>query len=518
MSSHHHVTRAAGVVGVSTLATRVLGYVRDMVIALTLGTGMAADAFFVAFRIPNTLRRLVGEGALTIAFIPVFVEEQQKSEKHAWALTHAVMTLLMLLLSVITSTGIIFAPLLLHLIAPGFQKIPEKFELAIFLTRLTFPYIFFISLTALAMGVLNSLRHFLAPALAPAMLNISLISCALFVCPRLEPPVTGLAIGVILGGMFQLAFQIPALLKRGFQFRLRFDSKNPAVRKVGRLLLPALFGLAVHQITVFVNTLLASFLPEGSVSYLYYAYRLIEFPLGIFGMAVATAVLPTMSSQSAQGDYEQLIDTLSFALRLVLFITIPSMVGMIVLRVPIITLLLQRGNFTKASTMPTADALFYYTLGLAAIACVRIVVPVFYSLKDTATPVKCGAAAVAINILLSLLLMKPLLHNGLALATSISAFFNLFLLLWILRQRLGTMNWRSIGRSLTKVGIASTLMGLGCAPCAGYATKFPVLLFGVIFLGVGIFGLCAWRLQSRELTFLQEMLLSRLKRKMSRTS
>lgn len=506
MSSHKQVTKAAGVVGLSTVVTRILGFLRDMVIALIFGAGMEADAYFVAFRIPNTLRRLVGEGALTVAFIPVFVEARQQGEEKAWALAHTVITLLALLLITMTVLGILFTPAIIGVIAPGFKPSPEKFSLTIYLTRITFPYIFFISLAALAMGILNSLQHFLSSALAPAMLNISLIGCAFLLSPRLDPPVTGLAIGVILGGMLQLLFQIPVLVRRGLRYRIRFDYKNPAVQRVGILLLPALFGLAVHQITIFVSTLLASYLPEGSVSYLYYSYRLVEFPLGIFGMAVATAVLPTMSSQSAKGEYDQLVDTLSFALRLVLFITIPSMVGMIVLRVPIIALLFQRGKFTFASTQATAQALFYYAWGLTAIASVRIIVPVFYSLKDTFTPVKCGAAAVTVNIVLSLLLMGPLQHGGLALATSISSFFNLFLLIWLLRKRLGNIKWGSIAHSAGKVSIASLVMGFCCAPFVTSATRHSWSLFLAIPAGIIVFLACAWLLKSEELLFLKGLI------------
>ncbi len=467
---------------------------------------MEADAFFVAFRIPNTLRRLVGEGALTVAFIPVFVEERQQNEENAWTFAYIVLTLLTLILFFMTVLGILFTPVLIRVLAPGFRPSPEKFALAAYLTRITFPYIFFISLAALAMGILNSLQHFLSSALAPAMLNISLIGSAFLICPRLDQPVAGLAIGVILGGIMQLLFQMPALVRRGFRYRIRFDYKNPAVRKVGILLLPALFGLAVHQITVFVGTILASFLADGSVSYLYFAYRLIEFPLGIFGMAVATAVLPTMSSQSAQGQYDQLVETLSFALRLVLFIMIPSMVGLIVLRVPIVALLFQRGKFTFTATQATAQAVLYYAPGLFAIAGVRIIVPVFYSLKDTSTPVKCGAAAVGMNIVASLLLMGPLQHGGLALATSISSFFNLFLLIWLLRKRLGDIKWGHIFHSMCKVSIASVAMGFCCAPFVSSATQHFWSFFLAILVGIVVFLICAWLLKSEELLFLKALI------------
>lgn len=509
MSSDKQVTKAAGVVGVSTIITRILGFLRDMVIARAFGAGTAADAYYVAFRIPNTLRRLVGEGALTVAFIPVFVEEHQKGEKQAWKLAHAVTTLLSVLLIFITLFGILFTPFIISVIAPGFNQNPDKFALTISLTRITFPYIFFISLAALAMGILNALRHFLSPALAPVMLNIALIGSVFFLCPHFDPPIVGLAIGVVIGGMSQLLFQIPALLKRGFSYHLSFDYHNPVVRKIGILLLPALLGLSVHQIAIFVSTLLASYLAEGSVTYLYYAYRLVEFPLGIFGMAVATAVLPTMSSQSAKGEHKQLIKTLSFALRLVLFITLPSTVGLMILRVPIVALLFQRGEFTVTATQATARALFYYTLGLPAIAGVRIIVPVFYSLKDTLTPVKCGAASVAVNIVGSLLLMGPLQHAGLALAMSLSSFFNFFLLVWLLRGRLGRIGWRNIFYSASKVLIASVFMGICCVPFVEKSTQDPWVLLLIILIGTAVFLCGGYLLQSEELLFLKELVLKR---------
>ncbi len=512
MSSTKQITKAAGVVGVATVITRVLGFLRDMVIARAFGAGMEADAYFVAFRIPNILRRLVGEGALTVAFIPVFLEEHQRSEEQAWKLANAVFTLLSVILIVLSIVGVLFTPYIVKLIAPGFDSIPQKFDLTVQLTRITFPYILFISLAALAMGILNSKQHFLSPALAPVMLNISLIGAVFFLCPYLQQPVIGLAIGVLVGGLAQFLFQVPSLLCHGFRYRISFDYNNPAVRKIGVLLLPAFFGLAVNQISVFVSTLLASYLQEGSVSYLYYSYRIMEFPLGIFGMAVATAVLPTMSAQSAKEEFDQLAETLSFALRLVLFITIPSMVGLIVLRVPIVALLFERGKFTAADTQATAQALLCYTLSLCVIAGGRIIVPVFYSLKDTATPVKCGAASVALNIVCSLLLMKPLQHNGLALATTIAAFFNTGLLVWLIRRRLGRIRWRSIFFSTAKVTLASCIMGLCCAPLAAQATACPTILAAAIILGIVVFLTGGRLLKLEELFFLQDVLIQRIKR------
>lgn len=513
MSSQKHVTKAAGVVGLATMVTRILGYIRDMVIATAFGAGMEADAFFVAFRIPNMLRRFVGEGALTVTFIPVFVEEHQQSEERAWKLTNSVMTLLMLLLTVLVTLGMVFMPAIIKVIAPGFDSNPEKFALTVSLTRLCFPYVFFISLAALATGVLNSLQHFLSPGLAPAMLNITLISAVFWLCPLFKnQPVTGLAIGVVAGGMLQWLFQVPSMVKRGFRYRISFDYKNPAVQKIGKLLLPTLFGLAIHQITVFINTLLASYLQEGSVSYLYYANRVQEFPLGIFCMPVATAVLPTMSAQAAKGEHDQFLDTLSFALRMVQFVTIPAMIGTIVLRVPITGALFEYGRFTPADTQATAQALLCYMLGLSAIAASRIIVPVFYSLKDTKTPVKCAVASLILSIVSSLILMKPMQHNGLALASTIAAFCNMTLLIYALRKRLGRINWRSIGISTGKSALASAVMGVCCWPFISPAYAHEWVLIPAIGVGAAVFVLSAWLLKSDELVFLADMVAQRLKR------
>lgn len=510
MSTNAQVTRAAGVVGFSTAITRVLGFLRDMVIARMLGAGMEADAYLVAFRIPNMLRRLVGEGALTISFIPVFVEERQQSEERAWHLANTVMTLLAILLVVMTVVGVTCTPYIIQLLAPGFDRIPSKFALTVSLTRITFPYIFFISLAALGMGILNSLHHFLAPALAPAMLNISLIASALLISPHLDRPVIGLAIGVLFGGMAQYLFQLPALIQRGFPFRISFDYKHPAVQKIGSLLLPAFFGLAITQISLFVDTLMASYLPQGSVTYLFYADRLVEVPLGVFGIAVATAVLPTMSAQTAKQEYDKLIETLGFAMRLVSFVTIPAMVALIVLRVPIITWLFERGKFTPDATQATAQAVLYYALGLFSFTGVRIVTPVFYALKDTRTPVKCGVIAVLLNITGNLLLMGPMKHGGLALATSISSTCNLLLLIWLLRKRLGRIGLVSLFRSMRKVAAASGVMAICCLPFITQATHSPVMFVGVMAGGAVIFFGSSLLLKSAELLFLKEMLRKRL--------
>jgi putative peptidoglycan lipid II flippase len=329
--------------------------------------------------------------------------------------------------------------------------------------------------------------------------------------PPLMPLIKWLAVGVALGGFCQLLFQLPALFRRGFRFRPNCDYRLPALRKIGRLWLPSLVGVAVHEIIVFVSTILASVLPEGSVSYLYYANRLIEFPQGIFGVAIATAVLPTMSAQAARQEYDQLAETLSFALRLMGFLTIPATVGLIVLRVPIVTTLFERGAFTSDATQATAQALLFYAFGLFAIAGVRIMAPVFYAMKDTTTPVQCAVITFSIDIACSLHLMGRLQHNGLALATAIAAWVNLALLIGLLRKRLGHIDWRGIVRSESKILAAALIMGSCCAPFAAQATQHPGVFVAVTLGGVLVYILCAALLQCEELQVLSQLLLKKLR-------
>jgi putative peptidoglycan lipid II flippase len=460
MGERRIIAKAAGIVGGATFLSRIFGFIRDMIVAQLFGTGMATDAFFVAFRIPNLLRRLVGEGALTASFIPVYTEYiTRRPREEGNEFVQASFSILTVGLLLIAGFGILASPGIVRIMAYGFSQDPEKFALTVTLTRLMFPYIFFIGLVAMAMGVLNSWKHFFAPALAPVLLNLAIILCALSFSSMFQEPVYSLAFGVLLGGAAQLALQVPFLQRRGIVWGFLFRPSHPGVRRVARLMAPSILGLAVTQLNVLINTLLASYLPEGSVSYLYYADRLLEFPMGIFAIAVATAVLPVMAEHSAKEDWGKLRETLSFALRLVFFVTLPAMVGLIVLRQPILNLLFQRGAFTAHSTAMTAQALFYYSLGLAGFAGVRIVVPVFYSLQDTKTPVKVAFVALGANALLGLVLMGPLRHGGLALATSLAAGVNFALLIFLLRRKLGRIGLWQIFHSFLKSLAASAVMG-----------------------------------------------------------
>jgi len=459
-AENERVTKAAGVVGSATFLSRIFGFIRDVVIAWFFGAGLSSDAFFVAFRIPNLLRRLFAEGSLSIAFIPVFTEYlSDRGKEDAFELARSALRLLAALLVTVAMAGILLSPLIIRIIAPGFADSPEKFSLTVTLTRIMFPYIFFIGLVALCMGILNVLGHFAAPALAPVLLNIAIIGSVFIISPQMTEPVTGLAIGVLIGGLLQLALQVPFLIKKGFYFWHKAKLYHPGLKRIGLLMVPTIFGAAVYQINILVGTLLASLLPEGSVSYLYYADRLVQFPLGIFAIATATAVLPSLSRLAAAKDYTAVRDTFAYAMKLVFFITVPAMVGLIVLRQPIVSLLFKRGAFDAEATHLTAYALLYYGIGLWAFAAVRIVVSTFYALQDTKTPVKAAAISVCANIVLGIILMRPLGHGGLALATSLASMLNLALLVRALREKLGALEWRSITASVCKTLICSAVMG-----------------------------------------------------------
>lgn len=461
MSEKEKIVAATGIVGTATLVSRVLGYLRDMVIAYFFGAGMATDAFLVAFRIPNTLRRLFGEGSLTVSFIPVFSEYLYHQERRDWEkLVNEVFTFLAVVLAGISILGILFAPWVTRMLAPGFAG-PEKFHLTVVLIRVVFPYLFFIGLVALCMGILNTFGHFAAPALAPALLNVSMIACVFLLFRHLQPPVMALGIGVIVGGVAQLLFQMPFLIKRGIWFRPSFHFwSNPGVRKIGKLMLPGVIGTAVAQINIFVSMILASFLKEGSISFLYFAYRLVEFPLGIFAVAVGTAALPSFSKLVAQNRSGEFCETIDFSIRLVFFLTIPAAVGLIVLRLPIVQLLFQRGAFDFQMTLMTAQALLFYAVGLWAIAGARIVSPAFFALQDMRSPVKAAIFALIGNLLCGLILMVPLRHSGLALANSLAATLNFFLLIGLLRRKVGALAWAKTRQSLFKTLLASLPMAV----------------------------------------------------------
>jgi putative peptidoglycan lipid II flippase len=459
VSENLKVAKAAGVIGTATMVSRIFGLLRDIVIAAFFGAGWKTDAFWVAYRIPNMLRRLLGEGALTISFVPVFTEYlQKKTRQESLELASVVFTLLSIILAIITLAGIIFSPLIVGLIAPGFINEPEQFALAVFLNRLMFPYIFFISLVALCMGILNSFRHFSAPALSPVMLNVAMIASAFLLKDYFAEPITALAIGVLIGGFLQLIMQWPFLVKYGVKFRIKFDLRHPGLKQIGYLFMPAMFSASVNTLNIFVGTILASLLPSGSITYLFYADRVMELPIGVFAVAMGTATLPSFSRHATDNNTSELKTSLSFSLRLMLFLIIPAMVALMALNQPIISVLFQRGAFDATAALLTGQALFCYALGLWAFAVVRIFLSAFYSLQDSKWPMKAAFISFGVNIVASVILMYPLKHNGLALANSLAVTVNVFVLAAALKKKIGTFLDKEFYVAILKIIMASLIM------------------------------------------------------------
>jgi putative peptidoglycan lipid II flippase len=545
MSENRQIARAAGLVGFFTLISRIAGLVRDAVVGYYFGTGMAADAFFIAFRIPNLLRRFVAEGAMSTAFIPVFTDYlTNRSHDDAVEAASALATIMAVLLALLTMTGIVFAPFWTSLFAPGFVEEPGKFALTVTLTRWVFPYVFLISLVALTSGMLNSLRHFAAPAMSPIFLNLVMIAAAIFVCPHLAQPVKGLAWGVVIGGVVQLGLQIPPLLRHGVRLVPLWEPGHEAVRRVFRLMAPTVFGAAVYQINVMVDSIFASVLPSGSVSYLWYAARVFEFPLGVFAMALGTAALPSFSAQAARGAHAELRRSLTFSMRLTNFIAMPAAVGIMTLAIPITTVLFRRGAFGFDQTVLTAQALSAFAVGLWSVAMVRLIVPAFYALQDTRTPVVTAATAFVVNCGSSLLLMGvvaptgesriadaiavvtqhvsvlSLQHAGLALATSIAASVNLVLLAAVLRRRLGSLDIADLSRSFARSLVAALAMipavryiaGLTEWSQRGQLLVHATVLIVAVGVGVLIYLLASFILGAEEVRVVTRLLRQRLLR------
>lgn len=427
--------RSTALVGQMTLISRVLGLVRDWAIAATFGASAATDAFFVAFKIPNLFRRLFAEGAFSQAFVPVLAGHKAVNPPdEVRKLVDSVFTTLSLVLLGITTIGVIAAPAVIMFFAPGFVGDAARFDLGVALLRLTFPYLLFIALTALLGGVLNTYGRFALPAVTPALLNLSFISCTLWLAPRLSQPVYALGAAVLVGGFLQLSLQLVGAWRLGVLPRPT-RRRHDGVGRILRLMGPALFGVSVAQINFLVDTLVASFLQQGSISWLYYADRLMEFPLGLFGIALGTVILPRLSEHHARNEAEQFSGTLDWALRAVLTVTLPSAVGLMLLAGPILSTLFQYGEFTANDVLMSASALAAYAAGLTGFIMVKVLAPGFYARQDTRTPVRVGVVAMLTNAVLCVVLGFTLSHVGLALATSTAAFVNGGLLLRALRAR-----------------------------------------------------------------------------------
>jgi len=514
MDEKKRVTRAATEVSIATTISRILGFLRDVLLAKIFGASGLTDAFFVAYRVPNLLRELFAEGSVSAGFVPVFTEYLNRHGKEeARRLAGVVLAFLLSVLLVICLVGIILAPSIASLIAPGFIGDGDKFALTIRLIRIMFPFLLFISLAALCMGVLNSLRSFFIPALAPAFFNLAIITSALFLAPGLRIPILAIGIGVTLGGVLQYGVQIMDLLRRDFNIMPVFSFSHPGLKRIILLVLPVVTAIAATQVNVFISNIFATYLPEGSATYLYYGIRLVLLPIGIFGVAMSTAILPSMSEQASSGDMDALRETFSFSLRLVFFLSLPAMAGLISLSYPIVNLLFQRGEFTYEATQGTVYALNLYALGLWAFVGSKVVRTPFYCMQDTKTPLKIALLSVAINILCSVILLRPLRHGGLALALSVATSVNFIALLILLRKRLKRIDGRRILRSFIKISIASIIMGITGHGIlkgdiwkeSGMLIKKSFMLTGVIILCIGIYLLLMYLMKGEELIYLMKL-------------
>lgn len=482
VESKARVARSAGIVSLAVMASRILGLVREMLFAFFFGASKsyAIDAYFIAFRIPNLLRDLFAEGALSGAFVTVFSDYLvTKNEKEAFRLSNLLATALIVILGALVILGIVFAPAVVSTIATGYRDDPEKFALTVRLTRIMMPFILLVALAAQAMGVLNARDRFAIPALASSFFNIGsivggVVFAILLVDPRFSHPmrailehptdaIIGMAYGVLIGGFFQFAVQWPSLYREGFRYRPMLSFSDPGIRRIFRLMGPAVIGAAAVQVNVLVNSNFASRIPgNGPVSWLSYAFRLMQFPIGVFGVAIATATLPNISKSAALKNMHDFKHTLAASVRLAFLFTIPSAVGLWVLSRPIISLIYQRGDFGALDTDRTAAALTCYAIGLAGYAAVKILAPAFYALNDARTPMLVSLLSIVTNFVMNFFLVEHLQERGLALSTSTVALLNFALLYGIMRKRIGSIEGRATAIATGKIIVAAAVMGFVC--------------------------------------------------------
>jgi len=515
-STKKGLLKAASIMSVFTVLSRFLGLMREIVRAHFLGTGLMADAFTVAFMIPNLFRRLVGEGSMTAAAVPVFIDEMKSGGKtRVSEVASSFFTLFSFLLTALCIGFILCSGFLVeNIFARGFSAEPEKLILTVQLTKYMFFYLFFISLAAIMQAILNSFRIFGPSSFTPVLLNICIILCAILFSNFFELPVYAFALGVMIGGAIQMFFQLPYIFKAGIRLRPRFNWKNPAVVKILRLMLPGMLGAGVYQINVVISQVIATYLAEGSVSSLQYSSRLEEFTLGVFVVAIGTAVLPTFAIFVRDNKMLELRNTLEFALRLVAYVTIPATVGLLVIRYPLINLLFRTGEFGAESVQLTAYAFFFHALGLYFIGSSRILVPVFYSMKDMITPVKAAVVSTIVNITACLLLAGPLANGGIALANSISALAQTIVLVLFLLKTVGNLRWGILLISLGKIIFASLLMGLigyqlvygfGLETITARSILLPSIL-GIVIVCALFFAISTKLLKSQEFSELWQII------------
>jgi len=477
-SKHERLVRSASVVSAAVFLSRVSGLVREIAMARLFGAGQVYDAFLLGFRIPNLTRDLFAEGALSSAFVPIFTKYlSTKGRQEAAELSNLVATALLVVVGMLCIVGMIFSPALVSLMAPGFAAVPGKFDLAVKLTRIMFPFLLLVALAAQAMGILNACNQFGVPALSSTFFNVGSLGFGLalgfLAGPRIGlSPIEGMAYGVVLGGAWQLFWQVPSLLRAGFAFRPRFNLSHPGLRNILKLMGPAIVGNASVQVNVMVNTNFASSITDaaghvinGPVSWLGYAFRFMQLPLGLFGVAIASATLPAVSRSAALGDMNEFRHTLGRSLGMIFLLTIPSSVGLAVLGDSMIAAVYQGGKFRAYDTQQTALALSCYSLGLAGYAAIKVLAPAFYALNDARTPMLVSLASILINIIAASSMVKVAGwgHAGLALSTSLVALFSSIALFEVLRRRIGGIQGRRLSISFMKIAAASAMMGLACA-------------------------------------------------------
>jgi putative peptidoglycan lipid II flippase len=471
--------RSLATVSSMTLLSRILGFVRDFVIARSFGAGLITDAFFVAFRLPNLLRRLFAEGAFSQAFVPLLAEyKNRRGDTDTKQLINRTATALFIAVLLVAFLGVIGAPLLIYTTAPGFSADAGKFALTVELTRIMFPYILFMAMVAMAAGILNTWSRFALPAFTPVLLNLSLIGMALFAAPWFDPPVLALAWAVFLGGILQLALQVPALKRIGMLPRFDWAPNDPGVRRILKLMGPAVLGVSVSQISLLINTIFASFLPSGSVSWLYYADRLMEFPAGLLGAALGTILLPSLAKCHADERHQEFSGLLDWGLRLTLMLTLPAALALAMLAVPLLATLFQHGAFTASDVLETRTALVAYSVGLAGLILVKVLAPGFYARQDIRTPVKIALITLAATQAMNLAFIGWLRHAGLALSIGLASCLNAFLLWRGLQKReiyRPAPGWYAF---LGKLALALTTLAATLWFAAGDNSAWLVLPFG----------------------------------------
>ena len=447
---------SAGTVSIATAFSRILGLIREQVQAYFFGAGMATDAFVMAFRVPNLLRDLFAEGALSSAFVPIFKDKMVKrGDAEAFRLANLTISALILIVGMTVALGIIFSPAIIYITAHGFTSDPTKFTLTVAMTRLMFVYLLLVSVSAVLMGMLNSFGRFGIPALSPALFNVGMILAPVLLYKYFSVPIYTMAIGVIVGGIGQLVFQIPSLIRAGFRFKFAVDFADEGLRRIGRLISPMILGLSASRINILISTLLASMLVEGAMSHLNYAYRLMHFPLGVFGVALGTVTLPKVSDEAARNDVKQLVRTFHEAIGLSMFLVIPSAVYLAGFSEDLVRLIYQRGAFGADATIQTAKALYFYAFGLIGFAGVRVAAPVFYALGDAKGPMYYSIITVLLNIILNFAFIPLWDFAGLAAATSLAGLVNLLLLLYFIRFKISGIDYLYIAVHTLKILLGS---------------------------------------------------------------